>query len=202
LTINAKLGWIYGVSIAFILLNAWLTYVGFLWLSLLPVLLLIPLLALLSPRTLVLFSVFMVPLSIFIKDVGFGLGMNLPSEPVMFGLMCLIIFKLFLSGNVSMKAIKHPITMLVLIDLGWTLITVFTSTLPFISIKFFIARLWFVTVFYFFPAGNVPGKEKHYEVPLAVQHTPCHSYHLHPGDALPGRVQPACFLFCDAPLFH
>ena len=48
--------------------------------------------------------------------------------------------------------IRHPITLLLLLHLGWVFITMLNSESLFYSIKYFIAKIWFVTTFYFLAA--------------------------------------------------
>jgi O-antigen ligase len=44
---------------------------------------------------------------------------------------------------------KHPVTIAIVINLIWIFITCFTSEIPLVSVKFMVARLWFVVPFYF-----------------------------------------------------
>lgn len=93
-----------------------------------------------------LFIAFCTPLSL---KVMFGnSGINLPDEPLMFILLMLFIIKSFENG-VDKDFYKHPLTFAVIFNLFWILVTTLTSTMPFISFKFFLARLW-CTVFGFF----------------------------------------------------
>jgi len=45
--------------------------------------------------------------------------------------------------------LKHHITIAIIINLIWICITSITSSIPLVSFKFLIARLWFIVVFYF-----------------------------------------------------
>lgn len=93
--------------------------------------------------------VFFTPLAISIKENDFGLGVSLPTEPLMAGILLLFIIKLFFDWKFDKRFIKHPITMALLFSLLWILLTTITSELPIVSIKFFVSRLWFVVPFYF-----------------------------------------------------
>jgi O-antigen ligase len=44
---------------------------------------------------------------------------------------------------------QHPVTIAILINLSWLFITTLTSSMPVVSFKHLLARLWFVVVFYF-----------------------------------------------------
>ena len=86
-----QLKWIYGISALFIALNAFFIINEFYWFSLLPIVLIIFLLALFSLDKLVLLIVLLTPLSITFDELEFGLGISLPTEPLMFGVMILFL---------------------------------------------------------------------------------------------------------------
>jgi len=92
---------------------------------------------------------FFTPIAINISFAQFGLGLSLPTEPLMAGVLALFIIKLFYSHDYDRKIINHPITILILISLTWMFITSLTSQMPIVSFKSLIARLWFVIPFYF-----------------------------------------------------
>ncbi len=141
--------WLYGLSISFILLNALCIYFEFYYFNLLPAALLIVLLALFSLDKLFLLVVFLTPLAINLQHIEGGLGLSLPTEPIIFGMMVLFIIKQLHNNTIDKRLIKHPITILIFINLIWIFITSLTSHLPIVSFKFLIARLWFIVVFYF-----------------------------------------------------
>ena len=91
------------------------------------------------------FIVFSTPLSINLEelDIG-GVGMYVPTEPLMFGVMLLFFFRLLLEKNFDSKIIKHPITLAIFVNLVWIAITSLTSEMPVVSLKFLLARVWFV----------------------------------------------------------
>ncbi len=141
--------WLYGLSISFILLNALCIYFEFYYFNLVPAALLIVLLALFSLDKLFLLVVFLTPLAINLQHIEGGLGLSLPTEPIIFGIMVLFIIKQLHNNTIDKRVIKHPITILIFINLIWIFITSLTSHLPIVSFKFLIARLWFIVVFYF-----------------------------------------------------
>ncbi len=107
--------------------------------------------AIYSINTLVYLIVFSTPLAISLSELGIksSFGLSLPSEPLMAIVMVIYIIN-ELSFKVSPKAIlKHPLTIIILIQLSWMLFTSFTSQDIGVSIKAFIARLWFVISGYF-----------------------------------------------------
>jgi len=101
---------------------------------------------------LLLFAVFCTPLSLNLEqmDLG-GLGLYLPTEPILFGVMCIFLFKQILGEKqLANPILKHPITLVILFQLFWLLITSFTSEMPLVSFKFLLSRLWFIVPVYFF----------------------------------------------------
>ncbi|MAQ32242.1 MAG: hypothetical protein CMD26_05900 [Flavobacteriales bacterium] len=90
---------------------------------------------------------FITPLSIPISELGLdhlGLNFAFPTEPILFGLMLLTIWKLSYNFKQFRSIFKHPITLVLLFYLFWILITTFTSSMPLVSFKFFLNRVWYV----------------------------------------------------------
>ncbi len=141
--------WVYALSIAFILINAVCTFFEFYYFNLVPAAILIVLLALFSLDRLILMVVFLTPLAINLQQIDGGFGLSLPTEPIIFGIMMLFIFKQLHQNTLDVKLMKHPITIAILINLLWIFITSITSDLPLVSFKFLVARLWFIIAFYF-----------------------------------------------------
>jgi putative inorganic carbon (hco3(-)) transporter len=79
---------------------------------------------------------------------GSSMDFAIPTEPLLFGGMLLLLYKSIIKGY-NRNVLSHPVTYAVAFYLFWTLFTSLTSTDPMISLKQFIARLWFVSVFYF-----------------------------------------------------
>lgn len=96
------------------------------------------------------FVVFCAPFSLNLEELEIGgVGMYLPTEPLMFGIMILFFLKLFLSGTFDRKIVYHPITIAIIFNLMWIFITSLTSEMPIVSFKFLLSRMWFVVCFYF-----------------------------------------------------
>lgn len=110
--------------------------------------------ALFSLDTLMFIVVFFTPLSLNIYDVpglqlgNIGVGVALPTEPLMFGIMLIFLFKIVHVGY-DKKITRHPVTVCILISLAWMFLTCCTSTMYFVSFKYFIERCWGVVTFYF-----------------------------------------------------
>lgn len=143
---------VYIVSLLFIAVLGVLLYQESYWYAVaaVPAALLLVWLALTSLDKLLLFIVFFTPLSINIESyVDVNLGLYLPTEPLMFGAMFLFFMKLLYEKKYDMNIIRHPITIALLVNLIWLFITSITSSMPLVSFKFLLSRLWFVVTFYF-----------------------------------------------------
>lgn len=140
----------YGIGAAFIALNAVFIASDFLWFAGLPLAMAVMLLSFVALDKLFLVITFCTPLSINLIDRGFGFGLNLPTEPLIFGCMMLFFYKLFDKGQYDKRVLSHPITWAIFFNLAWMLVTCVASSMPLVSFKFLLARVWFVTVFYFF----------------------------------------------------
>ncbi len=133
----------------FILLNAVLTYFDVWWFNALPVALLIVGIALFRTDLLLFLIVFATPLSVNLEELEFGLGVHLPTEPLMFGAMLVFLTKLFYDWKFDKRIATHPVSIAIYLNLIWIFIAIFPSELPLVSIKFLVSRMWFVISFYF-----------------------------------------------------
>ncbi|MFN4811901.1 MAG: O-antigen ligase family protein [Bacteroidota bacterium] len=120
------------------------------WVLLLPLLVLILLFYLFSLDKVLWFIIITTPLSLNIKLTDFGLAVSLPGEPLMIGILILFLLKLLYDVRIDKKILYHPITLTVIANLSWITITSITSTMPWISFKFLLSRLWFIVCFYYF----------------------------------------------------
>jgi O-antigen ligase len=149
LTERAKLLWVYGASAAFIAANAYLFLHDNFWGLAIPFVLLLLILYIFSLDNILLLITFLTPLAVNLKEAEFGISISLPSEPLMFGVLLLFLLKLLHERFYDHRIMKHPVTIAIVINLIWIFITCFTSEIPIVSIKFMVARLWFVVPFYF-----------------------------------------------------
>ncbi len=146
-----KIIWVYIFAILFIVLNAYFLINEQYIFTLVPFGLLIIFFAIFSLDKLILTIVFLTPLSIPLKELIPGLDFNffLPTEPLLAGILIIFIFKLILDKKFDKKILYHPLSILIYINIFWIFITSLTSTMPVVSFKFLIARMWFVATFYF-----------------------------------------------------
>ncbi len=144
-----KIKWVYGICAIFIVLNCILIANEFYWLSLLPAVLLIILLFIFSLDKLLLLIVFLTPLSINLSDSELNLGVSLPTEPLLFAVMLLFIIRVIYDGGFDGKITRHPVSIAIIAYLLWIFISSLTSSMPLVSFKFLLSKLWFILPFYF-----------------------------------------------------
>ncbi len=148
---SAKKIWFYIISLFFITANSVLLYnerfelIGF------PILALLIYLAIFKLDVLYYIVIFLVPISINLDDLGvdLGVGIALPTEPLIVGMMLIFILKLFFDGSFDKQILKHPITKLIILHIFWMSLTTITSSNPIVSVKFLLSRFWYVSVFFF-----------------------------------------------------
>lgn len=141
---------IYLFSFLFIALNSVLIVNEFYYLALLPFALALVFMTFFHLDKLLWFIVFTTPLSLNLEELELGgIGMYLPTEPLMFGVMILFFLKLIYDKGFDKRIIKHPITIAIFVYLAWMFITMLTSEMPIVSLKFLVAKLWFIVCFYF-----------------------------------------------------
>ncbi len=146
---SIKIKWFYGVCLGFIALACFCLTKEFYWLSALPIVLAFIYMAVFAIDALLFIVVFTTPFAINLTEGGFGVSLSVPTEPLMFGIMLLFLFKILFEGGFDRRVLYHPITIVIILNLSWIFITSLTSTMVMVSLKHFMARLWFVTSFYF-----------------------------------------------------
>jgi putative inorganic carbon (HCO3(-)) transporter len=140
-----------GFSLLFVVLNGFLISKEFYYLNLIPWFLLIVVVAFYSVDFILLLTVFLTPLSIKLSEIISGLGadLHMPTEPLLAGILLLVIFKHFQGQGFDRKIMTHPVSIAIYLNLIWLLLTTITSSMFLVSLKFLIARIWFLVAFYF-----------------------------------------------------
>ncbi|MBX2973537.1 MAG: O-antigen ligase family protein, partial [Flavobacteriales bacterium] len=135
----------------FVLANMFLMANRAYWLNLLPVALIIGWAMFATVDRLLVFIAFATPLSINLEELDLGgIGVSIPTEPIMVALTGLFLIKLGLErGVVDRRVWRHPITAVILAQLAWMLLCTLTSSMPMVSAKYVLARTWFVVCMYF-----------------------------------------------------
>ncbi|MBK9147359.1 MAG: O-antigen ligase family protein [Flavobacteriales bacterium] len=138
--------WIAWACAAFVVLNALLTASDFPWLALLPAALLAGWAMVVMPERVLYFVAFATPLSVNLEEMELGgIGVSLPTEPLMLGLAFLLMLRIALQrGVLDGGFVRHPITWVVIAQLVWMAVCIIPSSMPMVSLKYLIARLWFV----------------------------------------------------------
>ncbi len=89
-----------------------------------------------------------------------GFGTDLPDEALMIGLAGVYLLYLFRHGQaLDVRFFRHPITLLLLLHLGWLLVATILSAQFVVSFKFLLAKTWYVLTF-FFLAGLLLQREE------------------------------------------
>ena len=142
--------WVYVVSALFIALNAYFIANEKYLFSLVPLALVVVIIAVFALDKLLLGIVLMTPLSLPLYELVPGLDFNmfLPTEPLLFWVLLLFVFKMLMDGSFDKRILYHPISIIIFVNLCWLLVTSLTSTMPVVSLKFLLSRLWFVVGFY------------------------------------------------------
>lgn len=145
----SKQFWFYLICLVFVSINMVAIAMDFPWIGLLPFILIFCYLILFKLDSLILLLAFLVPLSVGFDNVGFGLGISLPDEPLIIVIMVLSIFKFVINAQYDFRVLKHPISIAILFNLFWLIVTTCTSDYPIVSLKYVMSRLWYLIVFYF-----------------------------------------------------
>lgn len=141
--------WIIGAGLSFSLLNIIFIITDQYWALLLPFAAALILALILALDKVLLFLVFSTPLSIFYFNPDLHLGFTLPTEPILFGVLILFLVNLLYRGNFDRSFVFHPLSLAILFNLLWMIITAVSSEMPLISAKYVLARMWFLAGFYF-----------------------------------------------------
>jgi O-antigen ligase len=132
---------------------------GWYFLAGVPAVLLLAYLCIVDFRTVFYLLLLFIPLSteVYLPN---GFGTDLPTEPLIVGLMLVYFIYVLPKGReMNTGFLRHPLTLLLLLHVFWIFISTITSNFLFVSVKFSLAKIWYVTVF-FFLAGSILNDEK------------------------------------------
>jgi len=120
--------------------------------SLLPIAVVVALVAFVNFKPLFYLLLFSIPISIEQHITG-NLALNLPTEPLMAGLMLVFVFYCLLNRKQpELSYLKHPLVTALVLLLIWTLVSLFYSGEKLVSLKYFFAKCWFIVSFVFLAA--------------------------------------------------
>ncbi len=77
------------------------------------------------------------------------INMNLPTEPLLFLLMCVCFIKLIMERRFDKEVLKHPVSIVIYAYWGWLLFSSIMSVDVLVSFKNLLMRTWFIVGFYF-----------------------------------------------------
>lgn len=97
------------------------------------------------------FLLFTVPLSIPVTDIGGGLGLSLPAEPMIWVFFSLSCIAFFIGENQYRYRLNHPLSYLLLLYILWNIFSTIFSVMPLVSLKFTLSMIWFAVVFFVLP---------------------------------------------------
>lgn len=90
-----------------------------------------------------------------------GLGTDLPSEPIMLAITGIAII-LFIRKikDVDYSYLYNPITIFLILHLCWIGITAIGADYPIVSMKYWLAKIWYVVPFFFMPFKLIKSHEE------------------------------------------
>ena len=149
-TIN-KNYWVYLLVSLFIIINSVLIYYEFFYFGIVSIVLAIFIIAFTRLNALLYLIVFLTPFSVPLRFIVPGMENDiiLPTEPLIIIVLLVFMLKLLHEKTFDISVLKHPISLAIIGNLIWIFLTSITSTLPLVSFKFFISRIWFLVTFYF-----------------------------------------------------
>lgn len=128
----------------FIALSAYFLWHDELYFFVIPVALLAIYSAVFHTRFTFLLLFFLTPLSVNIEEYVDGFGLFIPTEPLLAGLMFLLLMQHIRFNAFPDFVWKNQIVWAIGFYLFWVFFTSVTSSLPLVSFKFLLARLWFI----------------------------------------------------------
>jgi putative inorganic carbon (HCO3(-)) transporter len=142
--------WLYGAALVFAVMASVALANEFYYIFLLPVAMLVVVAGLYRLDLLMFFTVIVTPFSINLAKTGLGIGVSLPSEPLIFGIMLVYLAKVIYDGGIDRKVLYHPVSLAIIFHLLWMTVTTLTSSMPVVSFKATLAIYCFVLVYFYF----------------------------------------------------
>jgi len=139
------------VSVIYIIINVSLIYFDIYYGVLIPFIFLILWYAFTDLKLVFLVSVFLTPFSLLLTEFvpNIPVDLSVPAEPMFAGFLLIFILKFSIGKTIDKEIIKHPVSLAILLNLFWLFFTSITSTMPVVSFKFLLSRLWFVIPLFF-----------------------------------------------------
>lgn len=93
---------------------------------------------------------FLTPLSINIEEYTDSFGLFIPTEPLLFALLILLLLQQFKKNMLDKDIWKNPIVLAVTFYLFWIFVTSITSSTPLTSFKYLLSKIWFIVPLLYF----------------------------------------------------
>ncbi len=146
-------------TLLFAVANSVLLLKDFYYLSLIPLAGLVLLLFVTRFETgllcIALFTPFAIDMALMPK-----MELSMPVEPMMILFTLMFFFRVLASRSYDLRLLKHPVSLCLIGSMLWMLVTTCTSEMPFVSFKYWLARLWFVVPFFFAAAQIFRDKKR------------------------------------------
>lgn len=136
--------WLFLAGAFFIALLSYFIWKDQLYIAALPLVLLAIYAAIFHTQFTFLLLFLLTPLSVNIEEYVNGFGLFVPTEPLLFGMMILLLMQHIRTGVFPAYVWKNEITIALGLYLTWVFFTSVTSAQPLVSFKFLLARLWFM----------------------------------------------------------
>jgi len=125
------------------------------WLIPIPILLTFLIYYLFRLDQFLMFIVFCAPFSLGLSELGFffeNIDISFPTEFLLFVFLCIVIFKMIFQTESFKKILGNQITFYLFIYLIWMFFCSVNSTMPTVSLKLFVTRLWYIIPCFIFAA--------------------------------------------------
>ena len=158
--LRQKPSFFYIATLAFLALEVVAVLVQQWWLMLLPVFLLFCIWTFEKVHLLFYLLLATIPWSI---EYQFSetLGTDFPDEPLMWLNAAMAVFFItYTYKNIGRTNVLHPFVWLLLLQLSWTALTAVTSTYPLLSLKFLLAKSWYLLSFVLLPVLLITTRER------------------------------------------
>lgn len=91
------------------------------------------------------------PISLNLEDLEIGgIGFYFPTEPLLFGMLLLLVMRNLTTERLNRNVLLHPVTIGFGAYFLWLFVTTITSSDIIVSAKFVLSKLWFVVPVFFF----------------------------------------------------
>lgn len=141
---------ILGFGLLYVMLSVYLIWIDQTYFTLAPIGLLAVYFAVYYTEKSFLALAFLTPLSINIEEYTESFGLYIPTEPLLFGMLILFLMQSLQKNIVPKYVWRNTIVWAVSFYLFWIAVTTISSTSPLTSLKFLLAKLWYIIPILFF----------------------------------------------------